>query len=69
VVLDRPIKTLGLHKLRISLHPEVSVVVEVNVARSAEEAKLQEGGVAAVPEQPEAAGEAEAESVSPRPAD
>lgn len=41
IVLDRPIKALGLHKLRVRLHPEVSVTVTVNVARSAEEAETQ----------------------------
>ena len=44
VKLDIPIKTLGLHKLRVALHPEVSITVTVNVARSAEEAKLQAEG-------------------------
>jgi large subunit ribosomal protein L9 len=42
VALDQPIKTIGLHPLRISLHPEVAVTVTANVARSAEEAKIQE---------------------------
>ena len=46
VKLDIPIKTLGLHKLRVALHPEVSVGIVVNVARSAEEAKLQAEGKA-----------------------
>ncbi len=41
VQIDTPIKTLGLFKLRIVLHPEVSIAVTVNVARSAEEAELQ----------------------------
>jgi large subunit ribosomal protein L9 len=41
IVLDRPIKTLGLHKLRVRLHPEVSVGIMVNVARSTEEAETQ----------------------------
>jgi large subunit ribosomal protein L9 len=41
IVLDRPIKALGLHKLRVRLHPEVSVGITVNVARSAEEAETQ----------------------------
>jgi large subunit ribosomal protein L9 len=41
VVLDRPIKTLGIHKVRIALHPEVSVTVDVNVARSEAEAEAQ----------------------------
>jgi large subunit ribosomal protein L9 len=41
VKLGATIKTLGLHSVPISLHPEVSVNVTVNVARSAEEAELQ----------------------------
>src|SRR5690348_12046146 len=45
VVLDRPIKTIGMHEVKIALHPEVSVVVKVNVARSPEEADLQAQGV------------------------
>jgi large subunit ribosomal protein L9 len=45
IVLDRPIKTIGLHEVKIALHPEVSVAIKVNVARSPEEAELQEQGV------------------------
>ena len=45
VVLDKPIKALGLYEIRISLHPEVSVTVKVNIARSPEEAELQAKGV------------------------
>ncbi len=45
IVLDRPIKTLGLHNVRVALHPEVVVTVTVNVARSPEEAELQAKGV------------------------
>jgi large subunit ribosomal protein L9 len=45
IVLDRPIKTLGLHDVKIQLHPEVSVTIHVNVARSPEEAELQSQGV------------------------
>ncbi len=45
VVLDKPIKTLGVHPVRIVLHGEVSVLVEVNVARSEQEAELQARGV------------------------
>jgi large subunit ribosomal protein L9 len=41
VILDRPIKALGIHKVRIALHPEVIVDVTVNVARSPEEAEIQ----------------------------
>jgi large subunit ribosomal protein L9 len=45
VVLDRPIKSIGLQDVRIALHPEVSVTIHVNVARSPEEAELQAKGV------------------------
>ena len=45
VVLDRPIKAIGLHEVRVALHPEVSVTVKVNVARSPEEADLQAQGI------------------------
>jgi large subunit ribosomal protein L9 len=45
VVLDRPIKSLGLHPLRVALHPEVSVTVTANVAQSAEEAAMQARGI------------------------
>jgi large subunit ribosomal protein L9 len=45
VVLDRPIKSIGVHDVKIALHPEVAVTVKVNVARSPEEADLQAQGV------------------------
>ena len=45
VVLDRPIKAIGMHEVRIVLHPEVTANVKVNVARSPEEADLQAQGV------------------------
>jgi large subunit ribosomal protein L9 len=41
VQLDRPIKAIGLHTVRVDLHPEVTVSVTVNVARSEEEAAVQ----------------------------
>ena len=44
VVLNQPIKELGLHTIRIVLHPEVSVSVSANVAKSAEEAESQVSG-------------------------
>lgn len=44
VVLDKPIKILGLHPVRVSLHPEVSVSLTVNVARTDEEATRQAKG-------------------------
>ena len=41
VVLDRAIKTLGLHDVVVQLHPEVSETVVINIARSADEAETQ----------------------------
>jgi large subunit ribosomal protein L9 len=46
VVLNQPIKTLGLHTVPVSLHPEVEVKVTINVARSPEEAERQARGEA-----------------------
>jgi large subunit ribosomal protein L9 len=45
IVLARPIKSIGMHEVRVALHPEVSVTVHVNVARSPEEAELQAQGI------------------------
>ncbi len=45
IVLERPIKTLGVFDVRVVLHPEVSVQISVNVARSDDEAELQKTGV------------------------
>jgi large subunit ribosomal protein L9 len=45
VVLDRPIKAIGMHEVKVTLHPEVAVTVNVNVARSPEEADLQAQGI------------------------
>ena len=62
IVLDRPIKTLGLHLVRVMLHPEVAVTVTVNVAQSAEAAEMQKAGLnpLAEPEEDDAeAGEEE----------
>ncbi|MBB6251311.1 50S ribosomal protein L9 [Nitrospirillum iridis] len=49
VAIETPIKTLGLFKVRLVLHPEVSVAITVNVARTTEEAGLQaaRGGMVA----------------------
>ena len=71
VVIDGSIKTLGLHRIRVQLHPEVTVSVTVNIARSEEEAERQtvapadaaaffEEGAAPKPE-----GEAETEEPKP----
>jgi large subunit ribosomal protein L9 len=45
IVLDKPIKAIGVYTVKVSLHPEVSVAVKVNVARSPEEAEMQASGV------------------------
>src|SRR5215471_3760893 len=45
IVLDRPIKTLGLHPVRVMLHPEVGVTVTANVAQSLEAAEMQAAGL------------------------
>ena len=58
VVLDRPIKELGMHTVSVTLHPEVVVKVKLNVARSIEEATLQAAGKSIQ----ELAAEAEAEA-------
>ncbi|OWU82919.1 50S ribosomal protein L9 [Oceanicola sp. 22II-s10i] len=44
VVIPQPIKELGLHKVHVTLHPEVDVIITLNVARSPEEAELQASG-------------------------
>jgi large subunit ribosomal protein L9 len=58
VILDRPIKELGMHTITVALHPEVAVKVTLNVARSVEEAALQASGKSIQ----ELAAEAEAEA-------
>jgi large subunit ribosomal protein L9 len=45
VVLERPIKTIGVFDVKVTLHPEVAVMVKVNVARSTDEADQQAKGV------------------------
>jgi large subunit ribosomal protein L9 len=44
VILDQPIKTLGMHEVRMQLHPEVVSKISINVARSEEEAERQSRG-------------------------
>jgi len=44
IVLDKPIKAIGVQEVKIQLHPEVAVTITVNVARSPEEAELQAQG-------------------------
>jgi large subunit ribosomal protein L9 len=70
VILEHPIKSLGLAKVTVALHPEVSIPVTVNVARSLEEAERQVRGesVGAAAEAEEAAAEAaEMFETSPQP--
>ncbi len=61
VIMNKSIKTLGLHDIRVSLHPEVSITVVVNVARSLDEAETQlktgvavTGGVKDIDDEPDA---------------
>ncbi|HVM99669.1 MAG TPA: 50S ribosomal protein L9 [Caulobacteraceae bacterium] len=44
VILDKPIKTLGIHPVRVRLHPEVTITVNINIARSQDEAERQAKG-------------------------
>ena len=44
IVLDKPIKTLGLHEVKVRLHAEVTITVKINIARSADEAERQGKG-------------------------
>ncbi|KQS04935.1 50S ribosomal protein L9 [Sphingomonas sp. Leaf357] len=45
IVLNKPIKAIGVYEVKVTLHPEVAVTVKVNVARSPEEAEMQAQGV------------------------
>ena len=71
VELAHPIKALGIHQVRVDLHPEVSTVINVNVARSEEEAKIQAKTGSAVVRRGEededmpSAAETEAEAAAP----
>jgi large subunit ribosomal protein L9 len=44
IVLDRPIKTVGMHPVKVRLHPEVTITVTINIARSQDEAERQARG-------------------------
>jgi len=64
IELPHPIKALGLYDIRVALHPEISVTVSANVARSVEEAKIQaKTGVAVVSTEEEEAQAAQAQAV------
>ncbi len=45
IVLNKPIKAIGIYDVKVSLHSEVSVMIKVNIARSPEEAEMQAKGV------------------------
>ncbi|MDX2234351.1 MAG: 50S ribosomal protein L9 [Hyphomonadaceae bacterium] len=67
VVLDKPIKTLGLHTVRVNLHPEVTSTVTLNVARSPDEAERQAKGenvISAAQEEDRAIAEAQAQEIA-----
>ena len=67
--MDRPIKSLGVHDVRIALHPEVTVTVKVNVARSPEEAEIQARGGTILDEDEDTEDETAAEEVAAEAAD
>ncbi len=64
VQLDKVIKVLGLHPVRVRLHPEVSVTITVNVARSEEEASAQASEGHEVSAEEQRAAEVEAEEAT-----
>lgn len=45
IVLNKPIKAIGIYEVKVALHPEVAVAIKVNIARSPEEAEMQASGV------------------------
>ena len=61
VRLEQPVKALGVHDITVALHPEVEVMLKVNVARSPEEAEVQAGKAAPVPAEAEVEAEPEVE--------
>jgi large subunit ribosomal protein L9 len=66
VVLDRPIKNLGLHPIRVVLHPEVAITVTANVAQSTEEAEMQAKGIDPLRLREEEDQEAQREAIAAR---
>lgn len=62
VTLAKPIKTLGVHEVQVALHPEVTLTIEANVARSADEAALQAQGIDVLADQAEEEAKADAEA-------
>ena len=64
IVLDRPIKTLGLHRLRVMLHPEIGVTITANVAQSEDGARMQAAGIDPLRERDEEEEEEEARAAA-----
>lgn len=64
ILLDKPIKTIGLFEVRVALHPEVVVTAKINVARSPDEAEIQAKTGQAVVRTESEAEEAPAEAVN-----
>ena len=62
VVLDKPIKTLGVHEVKVKLHAEVTITVTLNIARSQDEAERQARGENVIASQFEEERAAEAEA-------
>jgi large subunit ribosomal protein L9 len=64
IVLDKPLKTLGVHDVKVHLHPEVQVTIHVNIARSQDEAERQARGEDVIASQFEDEREAAAQSAA-----
>jgi large subunit ribosomal protein L9 len=64
VILDRPLKVLGYHPVRVRLHPEVTITVNVNIARSQDEAERQSRGENVIASQYEDERAADAEAMA-----
>ena len=64
IVLDRPLKTLGVHDVKVHLHPEVTVTVHINIARSEDEADRQARGEDVIASQFEDERQAQADSAA-----
>jgi large subunit ribosomal protein L9 len=66
IVLDRAIKTLGLHPVRVMLHPEVAATITANVARTEEDARMQAAGINPLDQRDEEEGAARAQAQAER---
>ncbi|MDO9335118.1 MAG: 50S ribosomal protein L9 [Caulobacteraceae bacterium] len=64
VILDKPIKTLGVHPVKVKLHAEVTISVNINIARSQDEAERQARGEDVVASRFEEEARADAEAAA-----